>query len=616
MCDFPPLNLTIVWFSAQAGGVSYTIRNLTIRNHHTVIFAVLLALVLGIFTATYRLNRQAATATTERSAAVRAQSAAALIASEFQKYRMLPLVLSDYPDVQTAVSANDQAVILRLNQKLEQIARRTDATVIYVINLDGTTIAASNWRSPDSFVGQNYGFRPYFRNALNHESAEQFALGTVSGRPGLFLAHKLTSGRGVVVVKVEFEPIEGAWAHQAGPTIVRDANGVVIMASRPAWRMRATRKLNEAQYKAISAARLYGSTLPTALAPDLVMQEGASFARDSSRRPYKLATLPITVSGWTLSALEPLAPAYAAADAKSQAVGLVAALLALLLFGLLVRSSERKALRLASQQELESQVKLRTAELLEANKKLVQEYAVRERNEARLRAAREELAQSNRLATLGQITAGVSHEINQPLAALRTFAENAIKLIAHGKWPQTRANIEQIVELSARIGEITGELRSFARRDTGRGPVCIGDAIDGALMLVGDRLRQMRVSIRREGDNSKMIVAANRVTVEQILINLLQNALDALEGLPDPAITIQTATANGQVTVTIADNGPGISTKGQKLLFKSFATQKPDGLGLGLVISRELAREVGGELIFAALPERQGATFVLQLPEP
>lgn len=298
-----------------------------------------------------------------------------------------------------------------------------------------------------------------------------------------------------------------------------------------------------------------------------------------------------------------------------QAIALIAALLGLTVFSLVVRSSDRTALRLAAQQELEGRVEQRTTELLEANNKLVHEYAVRERNEAKLRAAREELAQSNRLATLGQITAGVSHEINQPLAALRTFAENAIIMIRGDKWREALPNLESIVALSARIGEITGELRTFARRDAGRGPVRICDAIDGALLLIADRLRQTGVTVARAGAATSTLAAANRIRVEQILINLLQNALDALDGIDNPTITIATTTDETTVTITVSDNGPGIGPKDRKLLFKSFATQKPGGLGLGLVISRELAREVGGELLFQPSGSRRGAAFLVQLPK-
>jgi len=577
---------------------------------------ILTGAILLTFLTAYRLNRTAAEAQTEQSAATRAQLGAALIASEFQKYRMLPLALSDYPNTQISDRFDNIENNNQINIKLEQMAKRTDSAAIYIIDRHGKTVYASNWNTPASFIGQNYGFRPYFRDAMLHGSAEQFALGTVSRRPGLFLAHRLTNGQGVVVVKVEFDRIEATWGHRAGPTIVRDANGVVIMTSKPAWRLRATQPLAGRVEAAVKAAKLYGTSIPVQLAPDLVFAPDGARATEASNHSYRLATVPIPVSGWTLTAMEPVEPEFASADAKSLVTTLVAALLALTLFGIIVRSNDKKAMQLAAKQELERQVELRTVELREANQKLVQEHAVRERNEEKLRVAREELAQSNRLATLGQITAGVSHEINQPLAAMRAFAENALVMLGTPKWPDAAANLQHIVSLTARIGEITEELRSFSRRDMGTGPVNVRDAIDGSLLLVGDRIRQKGVAIQRQGDSEEALVAVNRIRLEQILINLLQNAMDAMEPVPHPQIRIATRVFEDRVTIALTDNGPGIPPKARRLLFKSFATQKPDGMGLGLVISRELAREVGGELTHEPSDHDPGTTFLIKLPRP
>ncbi len=547
----------------------------------------------------------------QRAAASRAATAQGLLASQLQKYRLLPLVLADYPDVQAALETRTPAAIVRLNARLELIAEHTDAAVIYVVDADGTTIAASNWKLPTSFIGQDYGFRPYFTNAMRIGAAEQFALGTVSKRPGLFLARRV--GRhGVVVVKVEFGPMEAAWAHQDGPTIVRDGNGVIIMTSRPAWRLRATQPLTPETANAIQRARLYGEGVPPALAPDLTLADAHSISEDRSHSLFAAAALPIPVTNWTVVTLEPIEPALAAARAEIRAFALGIVLILVILMGWRMRAREARQLRETARSELEEQVTLRTAELRNANELLVRESREREKNEARLRTAREDLAQSNRLATLGQITAGVAHEINQPLAALRSFAENAHVLSERGKDTEVRSNLDHIVSLAQRIGDITGELRLFARRESGKGPVSLSGAIDGSLLLTGDRLRQLGVIVERRGDAPSQLIAADRIKLEQIMINLIQNAGDAVAGQPMPRITIQTMLDKTGAKIAITDNGPGVSRDGQRDLFKSFVTQKPDGLGLGLVIARDLAREVGGELTY--VPGGPGATFLLRLP--
>ncbi len=571
------------------------------------------AITLGLF-ASERWSLVSAEATARRAAQSRALTSQNLVSTQLQKYRMLPLVLADYPDVQNALESRSPAAIAKLDARLKLIRSRTDAAQIYVIAPNGLTIASSNWQLQNSFVGQNYSFRPYFAGAMANGAAEQFALGTVSRRAGLFLARRVAGNRGVVVVKVEFDPIEAAWTHQSGPTVLRDENGVVIMTSQPSWRLRATRALPAATSDAIQRARLYGDHGPRALAPDLTLaSDDKGLSRDHNGRSFVTATLPIPVTGWSVTSLEPLEPALQAASAEFRIVALLVALVLVVVTGLWARAKEARQLRTAAQLELERQVELRTAELRSANDMLVHESRERERNEARLRVAREELAQSNRLATLGQITAGVAHEINQPLAALRTFAENAHLLIVRGRTADAAANLGQIVSLSERIGNITGELRLFARREGGKGPVVLNTAIDGALLLIGDRLRQLGVRVQRQGDgDSTSMVAADRVRIEQIMINLLQNATDAISGVPEPRIVITTAISDKMALITIIDNGPGVGKKVHRDLFKSFVTQKADGLGLGLVISRDLAREVGGELTYE--PGGTGATFLLRLP--
>ena len=572
-------------------------------------------IAIATFAAARRVNQASAMHDTGRAATSRAQTAASLLSSELQKYRLLPLVLSDYPNVQNVLKRETPKTVAKLNARLELIAQRTYASAIYVVRADGRTIAASNWRLPTSFVGHDYGFRPYFKRALRHGSAEQFALGTVSRKPGYFLARRSANGLGVIVVKVEFNRIESIWARQQAPTIVLDANGVAIMASKPAWRLRATHPLPATTREAILRAKIYGDHAPRPLTPDITIPSPpGNVATDKDKQRYIMATESIPVNGWTLMTLEPLEANLVAASSRTLIAALIATLVAVVGFGFLVRSREARAMRLANKLELEKQVELRTAELRGANKKLVHESRERERNEARLRTAREELAQSNRLATLGQITAGVAHEINQPLAALRTFAENANVMIEKGRSQDVTPNVDHIIRLSQRIGDITGELRAFARREPGKGPIMLNTATDGALLLIGDRLRQLGVSVERSGVAETIAVAADRVRVEQILINLLQNASDAISDTPNPTITIATTIHHNKAEVEIGDNGPGINPKLQRELFKSFVTQKADGLGLGLVISRDLAREIGGELTYEPRRRDIGATFLLRLP--
>ena len=574
--------------------------------------AIGLALVAMVAFGASRWARGQAVAATDAAASELARANAGLLTSELQKFRLLPLVLTEYPDVPALLDAPSDAVAARVNARLELLAERTDAAAIYVIDAQGKTVAASNHRLPTSFVGQNYGFRPYFRDAIRSGRAELFALGTVSGVPGLYLAQRVGTAarpRGVIVVKIEFERVQSAWAEQQGTTIVTDRHGVVIVTGRPDWRFRTLAPLSAASRRAIRTTRQYGN-LP--LAPLPLAIDGASAREGEGADDSRIATVAAPLAGSRLHVLMPLRPARASADANARLVTLAAFALIVGVLLLLWRARERQHLQDAARAALETQVAERTAELRETNKQLEAESAERARADRRYREAREELAQASRLGSLGQITAGVAHEINQPVAAIRSFADNALQFLARQETGRVADNLGRISDLTQRIGTITGELRAFARKRTPEiGAVRVGDAVDSALLLIGDRVRAAGVALERRGAQDLKVVA-DRVRLEQILINLIDNALDALADQPAPRIRIAVEVAGRGARIDVADNGPGVSKELDGQLFTPFVTGREEGLGLGLAIARNIAREFGGDL---ALTETAlgGACFRLEL---
>jgi two-component system C4-dicarboxylate transport sensor histidine kinase DctB len=274
-------------------------------------------------------------------------------------------------------------------------------------------------------------------------------------------------------------------------------------------------------------------------------------------------------------------------------------------------SAARAARQEAARVELEGRVEDRTVELRRANDQLLVEMDERRRAEAHVQLMQDELVQSNKLATLGQIAAGVAHEINQPVAAIRTYADNAAVFLDRQQSEPVRANLGQIASLTDRIGMITDELRSFARKTNAPPqPVRLGDVIDGALLLMGARLRQYDVTVDRSGEHEDQLVLAERFRLEQVLVNLLQNAVEALEGVADPRVSLKVVLKKGQTRLLVSDNGPGVSDEAAATLFTPFATTKLRGLGLGLVISRDIVAEFGGELTLETAP---GAVFAITL---
>lgn len=512
-----------------------------------------------------------------------AQLRAALLDSEIARFRLLPLALGDDRDVAATLAG---APPRALNEKLESLARTTGAAAIYVIGADGRTRAASNWRTPQSFVGSDYRFRRYFREATSRGEASQFALGTVSRHSGLYLARR-TPTNGVIVVKLEFDAIEAAWRRAGGDTYVEDSAGLALVASDPGLRFAVARPI----LPAVLAALRREAALPESSAPVLL---------PPARGDLIEARVPTSQPGWTLALRRAVGPAVAAAQ-RTAGLGALMAVLALaaLVWGLRQRATQRQ--RRTS--ELEVAVAERTAEL----RREIEERAALE---ARAADLREGLRQANRLATLGQVTASVAHETAQPVAAIRTYAETSAQLLAQGATDMVRDNLETIRRLSDRIGAVTAQLRGFSRRQPGEvRPLPLAEVLDGALLILKEQLRAVR--LERPAIGAHLMVMGGRVRLEQVFVNLLQNAAEALADRADPTITIRVTLSDGLVWVRIQDNGPGIASDIAARLFTPFATSRSNGLGLGLVIASDIMTDLGGSLRW--LPDEGGACFELEL---
>lgn len=553
--------------------------------------ALVAALIAGEVTRSIALGRL------EVRAAGDVRLRQALLASEIARFRLLPRALADDRDLAEVTGDRSPQALLALNRKFEVLAREFGASAIYVIDRDGLAFGASNWRQADSFIGRNYRFRPYFTNALRHGSAQQFALGTASRKPGLFLATRAV-GETVVVVKLEFDRIEAQWRAAQGITYVTDAPGVILVSSRPEWRFAATRTIApavrqvEEQLTGVSAIR-----------PPPFSQTAANrIVPAGSRASYLLATTPPDDAGWRLNLALPLAGTVDTAVRIAQGI---AALVALLLMGIAAVLVERARQRRLRTVQLENAVTERTAEL----RREIHERAAAEERAA---ALREGLRQANRLATLGQVTASVAHETAQPVAAIRTYAATSAMLLDRGDTDEVRANLSAIERLSDRIGAITAHLRGFARKG-GRGEldrVPVADAIEGARLILKEQLSRLSFAAPRL--DGGLAVRAEKVRLEQVLVILLQNAAEALAETRDPAIALTVEHDDATVSLTIADNGPGIAPDIAARLFTPFATSRAMGLGLGLVIAKDIVEEFGGSLLL--LPSAKGACFRITLP--
>lgn len=545
------------------------------RMRRLALALAVLAAALAVLALTFVTVRDNALRELHQQLEVTARSRVQALESVLAKQRAVAAVLADDSLMRDALAAPGAGTVARASRKLERLRADTDSAVIYLLDREGLAIAASNWDQPASFVGSNYGFRDYFSQALLRGEATQFALGTVSKRPGLYLSHDVAVNgqpRGVIVVKVEFDRTEQNWAQAGERIMVTDAAGQVILSSRPALRF---------------------GPLPAQAAGEVG------------------AELPVPGADWRLVIRAPSAPA---AQAAALATGTVGFLLSLLLgAGIWAARARTRAARRAEAErryraDLERAVDERTRDL-------TAEMRERRAAEQRLAQLQGEMVQANKLATLGQITAGVAHEVNTPLATIRLLAENGRQMLPEGAAPDVAGNLDQILRMSDRIAQITTELRGFARKATGElGPVALKDALDAALLLVASRRRAEGIRVLLPQIPPGLTVRAERVRLEQILVNLIQNAQEALSGRPDAELRIDLDQQPDRVRLSIRDNGPGLAPGIAATLFTPFATSKPSGLGLGLVISREIARDFGGELTAAPSKPGQGASFHLDLP--
>ncbi|VVN76919.1 sensor histidine kinase [Pseudomonas fluorescens] len=525
------------------------------------------------------------------------------------RYEVMPQIVGDLPALRAALATPEQGASQdNANRLLKDICAQTGAEVMYLMDPSGKTLAASNWDKKDSFVGRNFSFRPYFSEAMAGRLGRFFGLGTTSAKRGYFFAAPVRDGEriiGVLVVKVDLDHTESLWGKTPEQLLVTDHNGVVILTSRPEWRFRATRPLTDQERGAIAAVQPYPTLNPQPL--------------DFSPNAWLTQTRQIEETGWSVSILAP----RTLIDRPVRTVVAVggATLLALmLLLGLMMQRRrhylDRIAFEAKTRRELEVRVAERTSDLEGLNRRLKQEVLEREHAQQELVRAQDDLVQAGKLSALGTMSASISHELNQPLAAIRSYAENAEVLLDHQRTEDARGNLKLISELTGRMASIIAHLRAFARRDR-HAPesVALQPALDDALALLAKRRRAMEVELIRDLPAATLWVEAGETRLRQVLGNLLANALDALteKGPPRKLWLSAEATANG-VNLYIRDNGPGFCMEALGRASEPFYTTKTrtQGLGLGLAICDTLMRNFGGELSFANHREG-GALLTLRL---
>ncbi|MTV53263.1 sensor histidine kinase [Massilia buxea] len=586
-------------------------------------WCVALAVGVALACAAYWWTASISTERLRAAGAQRLEVYAASLENLLDKYDFLPHMLELDKDVLALLEHPADAARRReVNLYLERLSRQAGSRIIYIVDLRGNTLAASNWRQKDSFVGDNIRFRPYLQDALRGRPSGFYGVGTTSGEPGYFYARGVyRDGRmlGVAVAKVNIEEQQRGWVQGADKVMLADANGVVFLSSAPAWKYHAVRPLPDSVRARLEQTRQY-QRLPLPPLPLRDVEERDDGTRvvalDGSAQHLLAQTRSLAPRNWTFIYLSDLSQARASARVAALFVCTAYGFLLLLFLFVRQRLLARKQLQDAYA-NLERMVAERTASLARTTQSLSEEAAVRRQAELQLHRTQNELYQAGKMAVLGQMSASITHELNQPLTALRTMSDNALLLFERGRLEEARQNLARISQIVARMGGITGKLKSFARKSSaGLAPASIHTAIANALVLVERRIELDKVRFTLDIGQDDMYALCDSNRLEQVLLNLMSNALDALGTLARDVhreLSVSATQTPASVQIRVRDSGPGLSDEAHARLFEPFFTTKPqgEGLGLGLAISEQIIRDFGGSLRAERL--EAGACFIIEL---
>lgn len=542
------------------------------------------------------------------------------------RYDPVPRLIAGEPKFRELLLESDNdGVVPFVNEKLRLTALSVAASEIYVMDTTGLTIASSNYREATSFVGQNFAFRPYFKRALAGESAQFHAVGAISGERGFFFAAPILDGIdviGVLALKVSVDALEGAWDGLTREIIVADQNGVAFLSSSAKYRLRSLAALSEGAKGQIEDTRQYPldnlTTIPFSAS---VISPGAVEVRlgeDQDETRYLADSEPLELAGWHAIVLSPLEPVRSEAISALVFFSLATTAAALAVLVLIQRRAgllERVRIEKFQRDLLERMVKERTADLDAANTSLKSEVVERRNAEMRLRKTQKDLIQAGKLAALGQMSAALSHEINQPLAAVKSYADNAAAYLERQRLEEVGANITRISAMADRMARISGHLRNFARQpgDTLK-PVPVCDVIREAIALIEPQLRKSGTHVSFRPLDADVWAIGGRLRLQQVLVNVMANAIDAMSRQEDRRIEIGVLADANTLSIQLRDHGPGLSNTVLDQAFEAFFTTKDagEGMGLGLSISYNIIEDFGGSLSAENHPDG-GAVFAVKL---
>ncbi len=598
-----------------------------LRHSHLSITGTILALMIITGWVAFELALGGAITQASQQADRRLALFDRTLAAIIDRFHYLPDSIAFAAEVRAVLdNPDDPDMLERANGFLSKLNNTAGSRELFIMARDGNVVAASNWWAYDSFVGENLGFRPYFDEAMRDGDSKFYALGTVTGVAGYFLAKRIDGPDGplgVAVTKINLGEIEATWWRSGELIVIADNNNVAILSTRPDWRYRPLARLKLEDQRRILAERRYGegSLLIQPIALDQWPSRNARFSvvdgsDAETRGQFLVNELPLPSHQWRLVSFTPAVPLFGGAWTAAIAASL--AICAASLIAVLVIQRQRLVeQRLADHDQLEQRVAERTEDLHVFNEALLAEIAERIRAEEARQQAQHSLVQAAKLASLGQALAGVAHEVSQPLAALTTHLASA-KLVAARQPDNTMTSIlltmDKVVE---RMVALTAHLKTFSRKQT-HGETESADlagVVANALDLLDHKLRAYDVDVEYRRLRSALVVRGNAIHLEQVLINLISNAIDAMDARPLRVLSISMETNERSAELRVTDTGSGIAPEVIADIFDPFYSTKEagQGLGLGLSISYGLVRDMGGTITVESCLG-QGSTFAVRLP--
>ncbi|MGL4279026.1 MAG: sensor histidine kinase [Albidovulum sp.] len=566
---------------ARAGRVSWWIR---------LVVLVFALAAIGVIWTTNTLLTDRFSETTRNRAEVRLALFTGNVMSELQRNSVVPLLLARDPLLISSLNTSEYSVT---SQRIMSAQTEIGAASIILLDVTGRVVAATDRKQ----ITANQSQRPAFIDAVrSKDTVFTLSEGASGAYEFSYSRAVLSEGRvvGVIIVGVELAKFERVLSGIADAVALIDSENKVILSTEPRWR---GKPLGEALTEPPPANALERALQATSdwtrPQPDAYVG-GEAVIRNEARIPFR---------GWRLVSFTTYASIRDQVNAVLALEIMGFAVLLALIFYILSRRARRQS----------AAFRRESAELRQLNARLKREIAEREKVQKDLAVAEQTLAQSSKLAALGEMSAAVSHELNQPLAAMKTYLAGAQLLLQRKRPEEALSSFQRIDDLIERMGAITRQLKSYARKGgEALEPVDFRLCLSSALSMMEPTLRTRVVKISRNVPKVPVMVQADRVRLEQVIINLLRNALDATKEVALPQIDI-TLSAGETALLAVRDNGHGI-TDLDNLFEPFYTTKKPgEGVGLGLAISSGIVKDFGGRLT-ARNATGGGAVFEVQLP--